>query len=253
MRVHYLQHVAFEDLAAIKDWVRLRGHTLTGTELFLEPSAAAAPSGPEHPDAFPALDEIDLLVVMGGPMGVYDYASHPWLQTEKAFIQAAIGVEKAVLGICLGAQLMADVLGGPVTKNGSPEIGWYPVELTEAGRADPSFADFPDSFTALHWHGDTFAIPPGATYAASSAACADQAFSLDDGRAVGLQFHLEETPASLATLVEHAAAELDAAATEPWVASKEDLLAADAPYEPCRELLFKLLDRMAARADAETG
>ncbi len=157
------------------------------------------------------------------------------------------GVGKAVLGICLGAQLIADVLGGPVTKNGQHEIGWYPVDLTEAGRAEPLFAGFPARFTALHWHGDTFAIPPGATHVAGSAACANQAFSLDGGRVAGLQFHLEETPVSLEVLVEHAAAELEAADTEPWVASKEELLAADAPYEQCRALLFKLLDRMAAR------
>jgi GMP synthase-like glutamine amidotransferase len=251
MRVHYLQHVPFEGPAAVQDWSESRGHVLTGTELFQEPPTEAAPATPEHLDAFPALDEIDLLVIMGGPMGVYDYARYPWLQTEKAFIQAAIGVEKAVLGICLGAQLIADVLGGPVTKNAHAEIGWYPVELTDAGRAEPLFADFPDTFTALHWHGDTFAIPPGATHAASSAACANQAFSLDEGRVVGLQFHLEETPASLAVLVEHAAAELDAASTEPWIATQEDLVATDAPYEPCGELLFQLLDRMAARSDRD--
>jgi GMP synthase-like glutamine amidotransferase len=251
--VHYLQHVPFEGPAAIRDWSESRGHTLTGTELFREPSTVAASVAPEHLDAFPALEDIDMLVIVGGPMGVYDYAGHPWLQTEKAFILAAIISGKAVLGICLGAQLIADVLGGPVTRNAHKEIGWYPVDLTEPGQADPLFEDFPASFTALHWHGDTFAIPPGATHAAISAACANQAFSLDGGRVAGLQFHLEETPESLALLVEHAAAELDAASTEPWVASKEELLAADAPYEPCRELLFKLLDRMAARAEAETG
>lgn len=247
MRVHYLQHVPFEDLAAIRGWVDSRGHTLTSTELYREPSTQAAPTAAEHLDAFPSLDEIDLLVVMGGPMNIYDCAGQPWLQTEKAFIQAAIGVEKAVLGICLGAQLIADVLGEPVIKNAHPEIGWYPVELTEAGRTDPLFAGFPDSFIALHWHGDTFEIPPEATHTASSTACTNQAFSFDAGRVVGLQFHLEETPTSLAALVDNAGDELGAARTEPWVASQEELLAPDAPYELCRERLFTLLDRMAAR------
>ncbi len=251
MRVHYLQHVAFEGPAAIGGWVKTRGHSLTGTELFREPSTANTSVAPEHPQSFPALDDIDVLVVLGGPMGVYDYADHPWLQSEKAFILAAIIGGKALLGICLGAQLIADVLGGPVTRNTHPEIGWHPVELTPAGRTDPLFAGFPADFTALHWHGDTFAIPPGATHAAGSAACTNQAFSLDGGRVVGLQFHLEETSASLAVLVEHASAQLDAAGTEPWVASQEELLTADAPYDTCRALLFKLLDRMAARITAE--
>ncbi len=133
-------------------------------------------------------------------MNVYEEAEYPWLAAEKAFIAAAIGAGKPVLGICLGAQLIAAVLGGTVSKGPQPEIGWYPVELTPAGRELPLFAGFPDRFTALHWHGDTFSIPPGATHVASSAACANQAFAYDGGRVVGLQFHLEETRESLAQL-----------------------------------------------------
>ena len=107
-----------------------------------------------------------------------------------------------MLGVCLGAQLVADVLGGQVSRGEHPEIGWYTVELTETGRAIPVFAGFPERFTALHWHGDTFAIPPGAVHVASSEACANQAFTHDGGRVVGLQFHLEETRESLALLRE---------------------------------------------------
>ena len=186
-------------------------------------------------------------MVMGGPMNIYEYNKYPWLAAEKDFIRAATEAETAVLGICRGAQLLADALGGPVTRAPRREIGWWPVTLTDAGRTIPVFADFPDRFTALHWHGDTFAIPPGATHVASSEACPNQAFALDGGRVVGLQFHLEETRTALTTLAENAAEDLVVEPPEPWVATRQAPLRADVPYEPCRGLLFSLLDRMSSR------
>ena len=155
-----------------------------------------------------------------------------------------------VLGICLGAQLLADVLGGEVTRAPFEEIGWHPVELTEAGRQLKVFAHFPDRFTTLQWHGDTFSIPPGAVHAAFSEAVPNQAFALDDGRVVGLQFHLEETRETLGELVAVAGGGLPDGpdpARGPWVSPAADLLAPNAPFDACRELLFGLLDRMAMR------
>lgn len=227
MRVHYLQHVPFEGIGAIGEWAHARGHALTGTEVFRQD--------------LPRPDDLDLLVVMGGPMNVYQEAEYPWLVAEKVFIAKAIDAGKAVLGICLGAQLLADVLGGSVSKGEQVEIGWYPVELTEAGRALPVFAGFPRLFTALHWHGDTFSIPPGVVRAASSEACADQAFAYGGGRVVGLQFHLEETRESLTQLVENARGDL---VDGQWIAEPEELLAGDAPFTECHGLLFDLLDCM---------
>jgi GMP synthase-like glutamine amidotransferase len=238
MRVHYLQHVPFEGIGAVDDWIRAREHTQSGTRLFEAPAGVAADPG------FPDPADVDLLVVMGGPMSVYEYQKYRWLTAEKTFIAEVVGAGRAVLGICLGAQLLADVLGGAVARASQREIGWWPVEITPAGRATAVFADFPDSLTVLHWHGDTFAIPPGATHAASSQACPHQAFALDDGRLVGLQFHLEETQDSLAALVVNAGDELAVGSSEPWVATADDLLREDAPYEACRARLFTLLDRM---------
>jgi GMP synthase (glutamine-hydrolysing) len=177
-------------------------------------------------------------------MNIYEEADYPWLAAEKTFIASTVDAGKALLGICLGAQLLADVLGGPVTKGEHREIGWFPVELTEAGRALPVFAGFPNSFPVLHWHGDTFAIPPGAAHTASSAACVNQAFAFDGGRVAGLQFHLEETRESLTDLVENARHEL---VDGPWIATAAQLLAADAPFAQCHDLLFALLDEMMAR------
>jgi GMP synthase-like glutamine amidotransferase len=214
-----------------------------GTLLYEESPAA---------QAGPLPDDLDMLIVMGGPMNVYDDADHPWLPKEMDLIRACIGAGKMVLGICLGAQLIAVALGGVVTRAPFQEIGWYPVELTEAGRRLEVFGDFPDRFTAFHWHGDTFSLPAGATHAAFSAAVPNQAFTFGQGRVVGLQFHLEETPESLAALVNAAGHELPVSAStagaplpEPWTSTRAQILAPDAPFDACRDLLFSLLDRMA--------
>ena len=231
MRIHYLQHVPFEGIGSIRDWASARGHSLAGTKMARSPVP--------HPDAF------DFLIVMGGPMNIYQEREHPWLRDEKALISGAIAESKRVLGVCLGAQLVADVLGGPVTRGEHPEIGWYPVEITTAGRESAVFSRLPERFDALHWHGDTFAIPPSALHVASSAACANQAFEYGGGRVVGIQFHLEETHDSLSALVENAHGEL---IDGPWISSAENLLAADAPFEESKRLLFALLDGMAELA-----
>ena len=131
---------------------------------------------------------------MGGPMGVYDESVYPWLAEEKAFIKQIIAQNKPVLGICLGAQLIAEVLGAHVRKNDQREIGFFP--LTGDGKI------FPAEFMAFHWHGDTFGIPDGAVHLASSAACKNQAFIYRD-KVLALQFHLETTDESLLSLYEH--------------------------------------------------
>jgi GMP synthase-like glutamine amidotransferase len=228
VRVHYLQHVPFEGVGAIAGWAAARGHSLSCTEMAVSPP--------------PPTSAFDFLVIMGGPMNIYQEREYPWLRQEKALISAAVAEGKLVLGVCLGAQLLADALSGPVTRGAQPEIGWYPVELTKAGRRSVVFRRLPERFVALHWHGDTFAIPAGAIHAASSAACANQAFESMGGRVVGIQFHLEETRASLADLVDKARDEL---VEGPWIASAEDLLAPPAPFEESNRLLFTLLDGMA--------
>jgi GMP synthase-like glutamine amidotransferase len=236
MSIHYLQHVPFEGLGAIEDWCEIRGHSITVTRLFSEP--------------LPPRFDGDLLVVLGGPMNVYEEGRHPWLAAEKRFLRGAIADGARVLGICLGAQLLSAVLGGSVSPNPEKEIGWYPIELTAEAGTVPGFDRLPRRFTALHWHGDTFSIPEGAVRLAGSTACANQAFAWDGGRVLGLQFHLEETVDSLALLVEHAAHEVApprAGATvagdaAPWVSSADELLAPDAPFASCKALLFDLLD-----------
>ncbi len=182
MRVHWLQHAEHEDLGCIAPWLAARGHTVSCSRL-------QRGEAPPRPEAY------DWLIVLGGPMNIYEHAAYPWLVGEKQAIRAALQADKRVLGICLGAQLVADQLGGPVVKNSETEIGWHPVTLTAAGRSDAAFKGFPASFSPFHWHGDTFALPLGAQPLMASAACANQAF-VHGRQVVGIQFHLEVTAAN---------------------------------------------------------
>ncbi len=192
MRTHYLQHVPFEGLGSIGPWLRAGGHETSCTRLF---EAAL----------FPEVSEVDLLIIMGGPMSVHDEKQYPWLVPEKQFIRQAIEQGASVLGICLGAQLIANAMGARVYQNPEKEIGWFPVQ----GRPSMDGAVFrlPSSVTAFHWHGETFDLPPGAVHLAESEACKHQAFQLG-ASVVGLQFHLEATPDSARALVANCREEL---------------------------------------------
>jgi len=137
-------------------------------------------------------------------MSVNDESALPWLRPEKQFIRDAVEKDVAVLGVCLGAQLIANSLGARVFRNNQKEIGWYPIEATP-GAVD-AFR-FPEKCTVFHWHGETFDLPEGAVRLARSTACENQAFQI--GRnVIGLQFHLETTPKSIHLLLENCAGEL---------------------------------------------
>ena len=195
MKLHVLQHVPFEDAANIGVWALEQGFTITTTHLYLN-------------ESLPDPESIDMLVIMGGPMNIYQHDLYPWLVPEKQFIKAAIEANCIVLGVCLGSQLICDALGGKVTRNEHTEIGWFPVTLTEAGQNPDSLLHVLGSpFEAFHWHGDTFSIPPGAIHLAFSEACAHQAFQYGD-RVLGMQFHLDYSQQSIQTMVDNCADEL---------------------------------------------
>jgi GMP synthase-like glutamine amidotransferase len=226
MRLHYLQHVPFEDLGFVEDWAKSRGHQITGTMLF-------------DGQKLPAVDQFDWLIIMGGPMNIYEEKKYPWLSWEKKFIHEAIVSDKIVLGICLGAQLMAESLGARVLKNEFKEVGWHPVKLTAEGKRSNIFKVLPGEFLAFHWHGDAFGIPEGAIRTAESVGCANQAFQI--GKAVGLQFHLESTMDSIEDLIENC---IDGLAGGKYVQRPEELLA-DVHMLPEINRLMKLfLDNM---------
>ncbi len=224
MKIHSLEHAPSEGPGRIAAWAAERGHTLSRTALY----------DGEMP---PALDAFDLLVLMGGPMSVHEHRTHPWLPMEKIFLKTVIAARKPVLGICLGAQLLADVLGGKVFQNPVKEIGWFPVRMLD--RSAP-FAAFPERLTVMHWHGDTFTIPEGARRVAESDACANQAFVLGD-RVVGLQFHIELEKVGIEDL---AAASLDEADAAPFIQSREQLITPPPASRAGEGALYALLDTL---------
>lgn len=191
MKVHILQHVPFEDIGSMASWLHERGAEVTYTRFF---EGAALPK--------PA--DLDLVIAMGGPMSVNDEAALPWLRPEKEFIREAAGKGLPVLGVCLGAQLIASAHGARVYRNRYKEIGWYPIEAT------PGVAEafrFPEKCTVFHWHGETFDLPSGAVRLAKSEACENQAFQIGR-RVIGLQFHLETTPKSARAILDSCCDEL---------------------------------------------
>lgn len=227
MKLFILQHVSFEGPAAIEIWAREKNFKISKTCLFKD-------------EPFPDIHQFDLLVVMGGPMNIYEEKQFPWLVREKKFIEQAIENEKLVLGICLGAQLIADVLGGRVTKNNQKEIGWLDVELTSAANRSTFMTEFPKKFTAFHWHGDTFQIPKGAIHIARSKACENQAFEYE-GRVLGLQFHLESTSESIENLIEHCGNEL---VSGEWIQSANKIRSGFSKQIPAtNHLMNQILDR----------
>lgn len=195
MKVHYLQHVPFEDPGYIRTWLETNGHMFTGTAFY------------QSDFVLPAIDAIDALVIMGGPMGVYDETLYPWLKEEKAFITGCIRAGKKILGICLGAQLMAVCLGGTVKPASYKEIGWFPV-TPEADRDTGNWLQqlFKNQPVVFHWHGDQFNLH-GYDSLLETAANKKQAFVYTD-QVIGLQFHLEVTASTMENMLYHGTSEL---------------------------------------------
>ena len=229
MRIHIIQHVAFEGPGAIAEWARERGHSISVTEQFGR-------------GKLPAVDDFDFLVIMGGPMSAIDDAKFNWLAEEKQLIAESLREEKAILGVCLGAQLLAQALGAQVYPNREKEIGWFPVRLTLAAERSRLFSGLPARMTVLHWHGETFDLPQGAVLLAESDLCRNQAFEID-GRVLGLQFHLEVQPQGLERLIENSAADLSRG---PTVQTAEDMRASIDLAQTLRPALYTILDRLAA-------
>jgi GMP synthase-like glutamine amidotransferase len=223
MRAHYLQHVPFEGLGCIGPWLESHGFEVTATRFF------------ESAD-LPSPDAIDFLVIMGGPMSVNDEAQIPWLALEKQFVRKVIDAGKPILGICLGAQMIAHAMGARVFPNPAKEIGWFPIH--PVAPADESTFRFPASATVFHWHGETFDLPPGAIRLATSDGCENQAFQLG-GRVIGLQFHLETTPESANALVSNCRDEL---IPGKYVQTEVEILSANPDrYQSIHDLMDRVL------------
>ena len=229
MNIHCIRHVPFEGPGSIGDWAKHKGYRLSTTRLY---------GGESLPD----IDPIDWMIIMGGPMGIYDENKYPWLREEKAFIKNAVDKGKVVIGICLGAQLIADALGAKIYKNRYREIGWFPIKFTRERQASKLCKMFPEEILAFHWHSDTFDLPSEATLLASSEACENQAFGWED-RVFGFQFHLEITAMGAAALIEHCGHEI---VKGKYIQSADEILSEKSSFHEINRLMDKFLENLAA-------
>lgn len=230
MRIHYLQHVPFEGLGIIENWIQSKGYELTFTRFYKN-------------DRLPEVEEFDWLIIMGGPMSVNEEDKYSWLIKEKLLIKKAVDSGKIVMGICLGAQLIANVLGSKIYQNNLKEIGWFPVKKIEIkGRS--IFSDFPEQFLAFHWHGETFDLPEGSIHLASSECCKNQAFLYKD-KVLGLQFHFEMNEKNIQTIVETCKDEL---VPGKYVQNESQLLLSNSTNTQTSNILMKkILDYLSNR------
>lgn len=220
------QHVPFEGPGAIADWAGERGGELKAVRWF----AGERPHTPPGPES--------RVVVMGGPMSVHDEGRYPWLREEKHWLQEHLERGGAVLGICLGAQLPAEILGARVYPLGCREIGWFPVRRAPEAGGTVWEKVLPPEFPAFHWHGETFDIPSGAVRLAASEACRNQAFVWDH-RVLALQFHLEVRPDGARLLCRHCPGDLEPGR---WVQGAAEMTERPECFAAAHRLLYRLLD-----------
>jgi GMP synthase-like glutamine amidotransferase len=228
LRIHYFQHVVYEGLGSIEEWISSSGHKLTATRFF-------------ENAAMPELLDIDMLIIMGGGMSVNDEDEFPWLVSEKQFIKKAVEAGKIVLGICLGSQLVSSALGAKVYRNKEREIGWFDIDFTCYAKSDKLFFDIGRRLKVFHWHGDTFDLPENAIHLAYSAGCKNQAYIYKD-RVLALQFHLEPTISSLHEMIKHGRNDLTIG---KFVQTEEQLLENESLVEDNGKLLSSLLTKLA--------
>ena len=187
LNIHYFMHVPFEGPAYIEEWALEKGHKQSVTKFY-------------ENFVLPDINQIDWLIIMGGPMSINEEDEYPWLKKEKDFIKKTIDNNKVVIGICLGAQLIANVLGARVYKNEIKEIGWFPVRFTKGAKQQNLFSHLPEELTVFHWHGETFDLPAGSIHIAENEACKNQAFLYKE-KVIGFQFHFEMTELAINVMV----------------------------------------------------
>jgi len=233
MKIYVLQHSALNTLGSIEEYARTKNYPLESTRFYKTTNP-------------PALDSFDLLIIMGGPMGIYDYEENPWLRDEKAFIKKAIDSGKSVLGICLGAQLLADVLDARVYLNRHMERGWFPI-WSAAMENKPEFLEgLPEEIIVFHWHARTFDLPDGAVHLFRSEGCENQGF-IYGSRVVALQFHPKATDERIKTMIGRLGLEIGS--EEPFIQKKEEMLGKEEYLAGTKEFMFMVLNRFVNSKD----
>jgi len=234
LKIHLLEHDAVElSPTNITIWADKNGHTISRTPLYKL----------EEP---PSIQDIDWLMIMGGSPHAWDEDIHPWLADEKKYITQGIECNKIILGICLGAQLLAEILGARIYPNKKREIGWHDVVLTPEGKNSFLFQHVPETFVSFHWHSDHFSLPRGCTRLAYTTPTPHQAFAMKGRTVVGLQFHPEYS----LEMVRHSSLKHgDEWVKGPFVAGKEKILEQSDQVPDTYWLMEMLLDNMVREFD----
>lgn len=195
LRVHYFQHIAGEGFGSCYDYLKAHQAKITATEFFALPVDL-----PLELEALPDIDEVDLLIIMGGAMSVNDEANYPWLKLEKRWLRRYLSAGKPAIGLCLGGQLIANALGASVSRNQHQELGW--MDVGRVSHVPENYFQIPEKINIMQWHSETFEIPRGGVRLAQNNVCQNQMYQI--GRNVlGFQFHPEMTPHALQLLIEN--------------------------------------------------
>ena len=189
MRVHFLTHADFEQPGYYLTWARENGFSVSQTAVY-------------NDETLPETDDYDLLIIMGGPQSPAETDKYPYLSTELDHIRTAIKNNKYIIGVCLGAQLIAEAFGSKTQASPHKEIGVYPLTLTDKGKQDLLCKDLPTSFQSGHWHNDMPGLPSGAIILAESAGCPRQIIKFTQ-KIIGFQCHLEFDKNCVETLITH--------------------------------------------------
>lgn len=224
MKIHCIRHEPFEGLACIEDWINHNNHELSCTYTYLHQS-------------FPGECTFDLLIIMGGTASIYNSLQESWYLEEKQFIEACISQGRKVLGICLGAQIIASILGSRIYPAKSKEVGWYPVEFNK--ELDHGMEFLPDWLNTFHWHGDTFDIPQDAVPLASSELTPNQGFTYNN-HVFAMQFHPEMTKTGLQKLIRASGREL--MEKGKYIQTAEQIMEKDYLTGENNALMYEILD-----------
>lgn len=227
LKVHFIQHVAFEAPGLILSWAENNKYLCTKSVLM-------------EGDKLPQAKDFDLLVIMGGPMSANDDEEYSWLSLEKELVRECLELKKPMVGICLGAQIIANVLGSKVYRAKEKEIGWFPITAASDIASSKLMPELPPELTVFHWHGETFDLPSGAQLLASTKTCTNQAFEFGN-HVLGLQFHMEVTPEDVNSMWENCKSDLgvgDYQQGPPAIFGSADM------YESVRKPLERALERL---------
>lgn len=235
MKIQVIQHSPINTLGTIEEYAKMKNHSLKSTRFY-------------EIDNPPAIDSFDFLIIMGGPMGIYTYKENPWLKNEKEFIKKAIEAGKLVLGICLGAQLLADILGARVYENKYMEMGWFPIKAvskaaSHRGKSQEVETEFlkglPEEITVFHWPSQTFDLPEGAIRLYESKGCKNQGF-IYNSRVVGLQFHPEVNEERIESLIERFGNMME---NGPFIQDKKDMMGQKKYLKGTKDFMFLILNK----------